>query len=319
MPRRNLYVSEASRRIRPAHIDGFESVSFTPLKQEQPIDLPTGKGPQRCRWVAGPRKDLHMAAATDERLGLVITTRLGFRLNNRPLMTHEDLERGIALLKRTSMRTIIRISDQAPVWILQTDPAHVDYLVSVSRTWPVPVSVVGRSGPRFEPGAFSGLTLPSGKFLCLRLDSDDFFFPDALRRTLSKYRQLPLGTLVDFPRGYQIELASHQVHFFSYAMQGPLYGIVTDRSDPLPAIGNHIYARRGRAAVAYLPRSWIQTVHGRNTEQVFRQNFMRRALSMGRQFRRFWRTRPVPELALLTMDLLPMPRGAKRRASELVG
>lgn len=246
-------------------------------------------------------------------LPLVVTTRLGVKFANRPLLDPAALEGRIELLRHTSARCLAQLAPIKPTWVLQTHPEHVDQLESalrrgkvISKPDGVTVQVIARSEDGFHPMALERLDVPD-RFLCLRLDSDDYYFPRSLAKALDRFSAEPAGTLVDFPRGFLVELASGQAKRFGYPVQGPFYGVVATPDDPLPAVGTHGRARDGRRCVELLERSWIQTVNDSNDSTRYgRAGRVHEARGMIGQMRRARGHRPLHQLALRPLDLLPV-------------
>lgn len=258
------------------------------------------------------------------RLGLVITTRLGFRFSGRDLMTPAQVDERIQLLQHTSMRSIAALAEFEPTWVLQTDPdleSHVQRRIDDESIAVPPgcrVHLVTRRGADFGAAGLGSLRDLPDRFLCARLDSDDYYLPEAIEWALDQ-TQLEVSTLVDFHRGYLVDLSRGDVEHHSYVSQGPFYGIVANRWDPLPSIGHHESARDGRRSVSVNQRAWLQTVHSSNVMTTFvDESLTQRMRSMRREIIRNGGTRPRHESLARFRDLLPPPRRTKQRLARTV-
>lgn len=259
-----------------------------------------------------------------DRLGLVITTRLGFRFSGRDLLTPAQVDERIQILQHTSMRSIAALAEFDPTWVLQTDPdleGHVQQRIddgSITAPTGCRMHLVTRRGAEFSSSAIDELGDLPDHFLCARLDSDDYYLPEAVGWAL-RQTHLRVSTLVDFHRGYLVDLAQGDVQHHSYVSQGPFYGIVTDRSDPLPSIGHHESARKGHEWVSVEQRSWLQTVHSSNVMTTFASDsFTQRVRSMRREVIRNGATRPRRQSFSRFRDLVPPPRRTRERLAKMV-
>jgi hypothetical protein len=259
--------------------------------------------------------------------GLLITSRLGVRFRNRPLATRDDLDRRIEILRRTSLRTLNELAAIQPAWIIQTDESHVEYLRSVfSDPSRMPLErgivpqVVGRAGSRLVASDLAALRLPWARFLCLRLDSDDHYLSRELLASTKHWTNLPVGTVVEFPRGYLIDIRSNDVIRHSYLeIVGPFYGILTNPDNPIAAIGDHTVATAGRDRVLVTRRTWVQTVHGGNfLTTLKRQTAIGLLQRVRRRFIRGFARRPMACLAMSPLDLMRPSAATLERVRQAV-
>jgi hypothetical protein len=255
-------------------------------------------------------------------VGILLTTRLGFRFTNRPLATEAELDIRIEILRRTALRSVTSVAALRPTWVLQTDPSLAAYLRRRvgDGSFEVPdgcgIHVVARSGTEFDQADIEPLRDIQGCFLCTRLDSDDYYIPDVLERTLER-SDLRQGLLVDFPRGYLASVKKGLVRRHSYISQGPFYGIMTDSSDPLPAIGHHEHARAKRRAVSVSERAWIQTVHDGNYVTDFdNASLVLRLRKMRREYVRAKGIRSLRESSARLLDLVPLGKADEARIAQ---
>lgn len=252
-----------------------------------------------------------------------MTTRLGVRMGDRPLMTAQEVERGFDVLRSTSARSVLALEEITLSWIIQTDREHVDHVRGLCRTGlelpsTVALHVVGRSNGGFEDHAFDGVALPD-RYLCLRLDSDDYYFAAPIAAALRRFAPMPEGTLVDFPRGYLLEHRTGRARRMTYSVQGPFYGIITSPDDPIAARGHHGRAREGRTCVEQLSRSWIQSVHGGNSVTEYRPLRRGREIkSLVKQMQRARGDRPLPQILVRPFDLVPLRRKLQRSLHRTV-
>jgi len=257
-------------------------------------------------------------------LGLMVTTRLGFRFSTRPLATPDQVDHRIEVMQSTAMRSVAALAPHRPTWVLQTDPvlrSHLQRRVedgSISVPESCTVRVVARQAMDVEPRDLDVLRSFEGRFLCVRLDSDDYYFAsvigDALRRS-----DLRLGTLVDFSHGYLVDRGTGEVRRHSYLAQGPFYGIVTDSTDPLPAIGHHEHARNGRTAISITRRAWLQTVHDANyVTGLDRRPMLTRLRAMRGEFSRGRSARPLRNSLRRPLDLIPLSRSRQIDLATIV-
>lgn len=257
-------------------------------------------------------------------LDLVLTSRLGVRFSDRPPMSTNDVEQRLALMRRTSARSFLALSIVRPRWVIQTDPAHVATIEAVLQATVelhdlLPrIHVVAR-----EAGAISAERLAaidfSERFLCLRLDSDDYYFESPLRQALERFRDEAVGTLIDFPRGFLVDLSQRRARRLTYSVQGPFYGVIATPDDPIAAVGHHGGAREGRVCREQLRRSWAQTVHSDNIFTLYRRHGTTRELkSMVKQVRKAHGSRPSGQLVVRPFDLVPLRSATQQRLHDLV-
>lgn len=259
--------------------------------------------------------------------GLLITSRLGCRFQNRPLATRDELDQRIAILRRTSLRTLNELAEIRPVWVIQSDESHVAYLRSVltdRRRIPLASNIdlqfVGRVGGVPSTSDLAALRLPWSRFLCLRLDSDDHYLSPELLASVERWAHLPVGTVVEFPRGYLIDTNTEEVIHHSYLeIVGPFYGILTNQDNPIAAIGDHAVATEGLDRVLITRRTWVQTVHGGNfLTTLQRQTAMGLLRRIRRQFMRRFARRPMACLAMSPLDLMRPSAATVERIRQIV-
>lgn len=258
-------------------------------------------------------------------LNLVVTTRLGVRFEGRPLMSPKQVVDRFELLMKTSALTMDSLVDIDPIWLIQTAPEHVDL---VTNTFDnslkelcnnVQVRVVSRGQDGANANrALEGIDLPS-RFLCLRLDSDDHYFRGPLLRALTRFEDRPAGTVIDFPRGFLLDLASGRSRRKSYSMQGPFFGVITTPDDPMAANGHHGRARLGRDCVEQLSRAWVQTVHSGNIVTQFGASSRRAELRrMLKQMKRARGSRPNSQILVRPLDLVPLSERKQKLLHGLI-
>lgn len=246
-------------------------------------------------------------------LDLVVTTRLGVQFQGRSLMGPDQVLERFRLLKQTSAPSLSALVDVKPSWLVQTAPEHLDLVrEAFTEELPnlmsrLPVHVVSREQDGATPAELTvELDLPS-RFLCLRLDSDDHYLREPLMQALARFENRPVGTLIDFPRGFLCDLDSGRARRKSYSVQGPFFGVITTPDDPMAANGHHGRARLGRDCVEQLSRAWVQTVHGNNAFTVFGGADRRAELrSMLKQMRRARRSRSYSQILGRPLDLVPL-------------
>ncbi len=257
-------------------------------------------------------------------LDLVITSRLGVRFADRPLLSTAEVEQRIELLRRTSARSLLALAPLRPLWVIQTDPAHLETVQTGLQETPSlrairrRIHVVTREDGEPSSAQLATIAFPP-RFLCLRLDADDYYLPDPLRRALARFADQPAGSLIDFPRGYLVDLEATRARRLTYSVQGPFYGVVTTPDDPIAAIGHHGRARVGRQCHEQLDRAWVQTVHHDNIfTQYRRHSTVRELRSMLKQMRRARGTRALAQILIRPYDLAPLRTATQRRLHDLV-
>lgn len=258
-------------------------------------------------------------------LDLVVTSRLGVRLGGRPLVSTKHVEKRFSVLEYTSARSLAALAHLKPVWIIQTEREHVELiqeLLATTKTIPsaVPVHVAGRLGRGFSDDEFASVDLPD-QFLCLRLDSDDYYLPEPLEGALHRFADAKQGTLIDFPRGHLLDMATGRSRRKTYSTQGPFYGIVTSPHDPIAARGHHGRARIGRVCLEHLQRSWIQCIHDENDSTTFTGKPTRRdeLRAMIREARRAHGQRPLSQLLARPLDAIPLSGRTQRSLHHQIG
>ncbi len=256
-------------------------------------------------------------------LNLVVTSRLGVQFSGREVMTTEEVESAFQILKRTSARSVAGLAHVGPAWIVQTHPSHVETVTNLMATLTnldrSNIQVIGRTEGKFDRQDLSNLEVPD-RYLCVRLDADDYYFPDAITHALRRFAGLAPDTLIDFPKGYLFDLATGLARRSRYAVQGPFFGVIATPQEPLPIVGHHGKARHGRDCVEVLSRSWVQTIHTSNHFSQFRMygGTISEFRAMVRQAKRAHGSRPLTQLAGRPFDLIPLTSRTQKRLQRLV-
>jgi hypothetical protein len=178
----------------------------------------------------------------------------------------------VALLRRLGWPAMRR-AGHGIAWVLVVDAELRDLVADLIGPLDLPGgSIHLAEGVGFVPGT-SDLRLDepvhptSDRFVTLRLDSDDALLPGSIDAVLAAADGAVDGTLIDLPRGYQLDLERGELIEISYRRwrQGPFLALVHhDRSTMLDTGGEHTRARQGRAVLHVTTPAWIQGLHGAN-------------------------------------------------------
>lgn len=157
------------------------------------------------------------------------------------------------LLRRVTAACLRRVT--APLaWVWQADAQRLDQArVMAGRVWPDALVC------EYEPD-----TVPFARCATVRLDSDDAIMPDSLDALLCL--DAPPRSLIDWHAGYQFDWPERRVGEWGWPRrrQGPFLAIFHDGEDHLDIGGDHATARTGRPVIHIDGRHWVQTVHGGN-------------------------------------------------------
>jgi len=148
------------------------------------------------------------------------------------------------------------------VWVWTTAPQLRDHVVEIaSRIFPA--ALVVNTGDVPDIGC--------GPYLTVRLDSDDAILPSAIDALATMH--LDRGWLVDWPRGWMLEWETGRIaeREWPWRRQSPFLAMTHEtRAHVLDLGPDHSVARSGRMQRVITARSWIQTIHGGNVMNKWR-------------------------------------------------
>ena len=186
--------------------------------------------------------------------GVIIVTRIA-TAKGGIVPSSQWLEAREALLDRVTAACVRCISVPV-VWVWQVDAAHLERVRAMAcRVYP------GALVCEEEPPDGD---MPFRSCATVRLDSDDAIMPKSIDSLLGM--DMPSGTLVDWPCGYQLNWSTGAIGEWASPprKQGPFLAIFHERHHLFDIGGDHSEARCGRRHVVMRGRHWLQTVHGGN-------------------------------------------------------
>jgi hypothetical protein len=203
----------------------------------------------------------------------IVVTRLAIRSQGAADPPTERWVRDrVALLRRLAWPALRR-AGSGVAWVLVVDPERRELATELLGDVDLPGgSVHVAEGVGFVP-ATADLHLDApvhvggDRFVTLRLDSDDALLPGSIDAVVAAATGAADGTLIDLPRGYQLDLDRGDLIEVSYRRwrQGPFLALVHHgRSTMLDTGGEHTQAREGREVRRVDRPAWIQGVHGAN-------------------------------------------------------
>lgn len=221
--------------------------------------------------------------------GVVVVTRLAVRRRRDAEAPSEAWIRDrVALLRRVGWPALQR-AGAGVAWVLVVDPDRRDLVRGLLADLSLhDGSVHLAEGSGLAPTT-GGLRLDTevhpglDSFVTLRLDNDDALLPGAIAAVVGAARGATDGTLIDLPRGYQLDLASGRLVEAAEPAwrQGPFLALVHhQRSTMFDTGGPHAAAREGRSVHRVATPSWVQTIHDTNAS-----NRLRSVSTAGRAWR----------------------------------
>jgi len=203
----------------------------------------------------------------------IVVTRLAIRNEGAADPPAEQWVRDrVALLRRLGWPALQR-AGTGVAWVLVVDPERRALVTELVGDLDLPGgSVHVAEGVGFAPVTAelhldTPVHLGAERFVTLRLDSDDALLPGSIAAALAAADGAADGTLIDLPRGYQLDLDRGDLIEVSYRRwrQGPFLGLVHhQRSSMFDTGGEHTRARDGRDVRHVEVPTWIQGVHGAN-------------------------------------------------------
>lgn len=211
--------------------------------------------------------------------GVIVVTRLAVRRRRDVEGPSEAwIRQRVELLRRIGWPAMQR-AGAGVAWVLVVDPERLDLVRRLLGDLMLDDgSVHLAEGTGLAPTT-SGLRLDTevhpglDSFVTFRLDNDDALLPGAVADVVDAARGATDGTLVDLPRGYQLELASGRLVEVAEPTwrQGPFLALVhRQRSTMFDTGGPHVDAREGRAVRSVTAPSWVQTIHDTNASNRLR-------------------------------------------------
>lgn len=203
----------------------------------------------------------------------IVVTRLAVRRRGADAPPTEDWVRARVDLLRRLGWPALRRAGTGVAWVLVVDPDRRALAADLLDGVELPDgSVHLAEGVGFAP--VTAEMRPDGPirpdrdaFVTLRMDSDDALLPGAIDAVVEAADGAAHGTLIDLPRGYQLDLDRRELIEVEYRRwrQGPFLAIVHHgRSTMLDTGGEHTGARSGREVRRVEVPAWIQGIHGHN-------------------------------------------------------
>lgn len=194
---------------------------------------------------------------------VLVVTRFAIDFKGHP--TAEWVAERGRLAAVTCGPSIAACAERTPLtWVWRTSDTHREQTEAIADTMPYRPVVVGTESthPDIAPD--------HRRLLTFRLDSDDAYTPDAVAWAAAL--NVGPGTIVDFPDGWQHDLATGRVGARRHPT-GPFLAVAHNaRGRMLGVGGNHGTVRTGKTVVSCPFGAWVQTVHGGNVSNGWRRD-----------------------------------------------